>query len=233
MFLRLSILAMAILVVQGSLAQDMDDFNRELANMNKECQIKSAAMKLIYACSKIQSDNSNPRFIGEFKAGSKGSPSASSSGANHCYNSLVNVERNGDQVRISILKDSGQNPEKSLYVTNASKLKASAEVADGVDGFVIPLSGLQSGCYFGSATNQSCSSLDNIPMGLVLDEKDEKKFSVNTNKRELTSNFAKANGSVTPALNQSTETKRTRALLPTPENKFSRLLKITTPVLPI
>lgn len=158
--------------VQGALAQT-SDFEGQLAayqnRHHRDCQIKSPAMKLAYACSQIQAPNSNPRFYGTIDAGQAGSPSRSSNGVNFCYNALVNVQSNGDQVRISVLKDSGASARETRYQVNRSNWK-------GTGGhFIVPLEGLEGKCFVYDTANDHCSNgvfgLGNthVPMALELD----------------------------------------------------------------
>jgi hypothetical protein len=170
MFMRLCVVILAGLV-QGALAQT-SDFEGQLASYqnrhHRDCQIKSPAMKLAYACSRIEAPDSNPRFYGTIDAGQPGSPSRSSNGVNFCYNALVDVQTNGDQVRISVLRDSGASARETRYQVNRSNLT-------GTGGrYLVPLDGLEGKCFTYNSANDVCSNgvfgigNTHVPMALDL-----------------------------------------------------------------
>ena len=172
MFLRLCVAVMAV-IVQGVLAEDrQSEFETQLNSyqekLPKDCKITSPAMKLIYACSKIQAPSANPRFYGVVEAGSSNSPARNSSGVNFCYNTLVNVQRNGGRLSITALRDSGASPEFKTYIAERARLRPSeGEV-------VLPLSGLEGQCFgYTESIDKLCSGLisgrtNHVPMGLNL-----------------------------------------------------------------
>ncbi len=189
MFLRLCVVLLA-LSVQSVLAQDrQSEFETQLNSYQekfpKDCKITSPAMKLVYACSRIQMPEANPRFYGIIEAGAANASSRSSGGVNFCYNSLVNVERNGDQLKVSVLRDRGASPERRSYIASRSGLKQS-----GGD-IILPLAGLEGQCFgYTETVDGYCKSLlggrtNGVPMGLVLNVHGDQRQSLTADRGAL------------------------------------------------
>jgi hypothetical protein len=208
MFLRLCVVGLAM-TVQGVLAEDrQSEFETQLNSyqekLPKDCKITSPAMKLVYACSKIQASNANPRFYGIVEAGAANS--RHSGGVNFCYNTLVEVKRNGGQLTVSAMRDSGASPELKTYVTDRAKLKPpEGEV-------VLPLSGIEGQCFgYTKTVDKHCEGMitgrtNHVPMGLRLSFYDGVRQSLTVDRQDLKE--AESNGSHAPSR---TEVKRSEA----------------------
>ncbi len=200
MFLRLCVVV-SLFTVQAALAQTPDDQQRAIAlsgsfegelKMNQQdmpagCQIKSPAMKVAYACSKLQTEKSNPRFYGSIDAGEKGSPSSTQDGVNYCYNSLVNVEKNGDVVRVQVLRDVGSSANRTSYTVKQSNLKA-----EGGE-YVLPLANQKGQCFARGAANAgNCGSDVEMTPKVTFDSQGNVTQSMTADRRAITA--ARRNG---------------------------------------
>lgn len=165
MLLRLCVAVFLITGVQTALADSVSAFEASLAayqaKLPSGCQIKSPAMKVIYACSKIQGPDANPRFQQTIDAGSRYSPSTSSNGVNFCYNSLVEVQRNGGQLIMNVTRDSGQTAKMTSYRANLDKLTQDAGAYD------LPIKGFEGLCFgYTPPINSICGFGADVPMVL-------------------------------------------------------------------
>jgi len=135
MLLRLCA-ALLIGSVQTALADVGADLNNQLGTYHqrlpKDCRIASAPLKLAYACSALETAGSNPRL---YKV-------SETSGVNYCFNSLVHVAQNGGRLKITVLKDVGNQVRRYEFNVDEKNLKK-----DDSGDYALPLEGLEGRCF--------------------------------------------------------------------------------------
>lgn len=204
MVLRLCVAVLMGTLTQALWANEVSDFEASLASyqarMPAACQIKSPAMKVAYACSKIQSPNANPRFHSTIDAGTPGSPSTSSNGVNFCYNSIIEVKRDGGRVLINVTRDEGVTAKGQSFITNLSSLRESGGE------IVLPLESSKGLCFgYTESVNANCRSLFSsvdVPLTLVAQVNDRSALTYSlTANRDLISQSRRNSSQISRASN--------------------------------
>jgi hypothetical protein len=186
MLLRVCVAVFLTTGAQSVLADPTSAFESALKahqeRFPSSCRINSPAMKVIYACSKIQGPNANPRFQSTIDAGTRRSPGTSSNGVNFCYNSLVEVQRNGDRLSVNVTRDSGQSAKMANYLVNLSNLQKDA------GDYVLPITDFKGHCFgYTQTVGSLCGFGTDVPMALRLsvDEPRGPQFSVTAEEQAI------------------------------------------------
>lgn len=109
----------------------------ELAAFNKhlpeDCQIHSPQMALAYYCAKLGTDDPNPQLHTTIE---------SDKGVNRCYNTFVNVKRENNKVRISVIKDVDKKVHRTEFTVDENQLRKGTD-----SDYIVQLPGEKAQCY--------------------------------------------------------------------------------------
>ena len=98
-----------LLLLSLAHADFTDRFNAENNALPEQCRIRSPQMKLVYACSKLETPNANPRFYGLVEH--------AQSRSKFCYNMLIDVRKIPSAYDVVVYRDDGALPKYMHYRT--------------------------------------------------------------------------------------------------------------------
>ncbi len=113
-------------------------------SLPKSCHIKSPQMKLAFACAPLMPETTNVRFHKVHET----------NGVNFCFNSFVKIDKGGNQVDITVLRDVEGTVRRFGYRVDKDKIKK-----DFTGKYILPLEGLTGKCFGYTPKYQSyCST---------------------------------------------------------------------------